>query len=75
MMWSKRHLGSQAIDGHYLSNAKTSPYLWLLSSIGVVPALVWWNSTPTLMIAAACFVLLYLFLYSRVIRKTKNIWS
>ncbi len=71
MMWSKRHSGSQAIDEHYLSHAKTSPYLWLLSSIGVVPALVWRDSTPTLMIAAMGFVLLYVFLYYRVARKTK----
>jgi UDP-N-acetylmuramyl pentapeptide phosphotransferase/UDP-N-acetylglucosamine-1-phosphate transferase len=75
MMWSKRHLGSQAIDGHYLSNAKTSPYLWLLSSVGVIPALLWWDSTPTLMNATVGFVLLYVFLYYRVTRKTKRIWS
>lgn len=75
MMWSKRHLGTQAIDGHYLSNAKTSPYLWLLSSVGVIPALLWWDSTPTLMIATVGFVLLYVFLYYRVTRKTKRIWS
>jgi UDP-GlcNAc:undecaprenyl-phosphate/decaprenyl-phosphate GlcNAc-1-phosphate transferase len=74
MMWSKRHLGTQAIDAHYLSNAKTSPYLWLLSSIGVMPALMWWDSTPSLMISTVSFVILYVFLYYRITRKTKRIW-
>jgi UDP-N-acetylmuramyl pentapeptide phosphotransferase/UDP-N-acetylglucosamine-1-phosphate transferase len=74
MMWSKRHLGTHAIDGHYLSNAKTSPYLWLFSSIGVVPALVWWHSTPILMVSSLAFTLFYLFLYYRVTHKSKRVW-
>ncbi len=73
MMWSKRNLGTQATNGHYLSNAKTSPYLWLLSSVGVVPALVWWDSTPILMVSSLAFALFYLFLYYRVTGKTKRI--
>jgi UDP-GlcNAc:undecaprenyl-phosphate GlcNAc-1-phosphate transferase len=72
---SNRQLGNQAIDGHYLSHAKTSPYLWLLSSIGVIPALMWWNSTPILILSSLAFALFYLFLYYRVTQKSKRVWS
>lgn len=72
IMWSKRGLGqTYEQNGHYLSNAKTSPYLWLLSSIGVVPALLWWHSTSMLMLATVAFILLYLYLYYRITRKKK----
>lgn len=75
MMWSKRHtLHKQERDAHYLTNARTSPYLWLLSSIGVVPALLWWDSTLNLMLAAVVFITLYLFLYYRITRKAKTVW-
>ena len=71
-MWSKRGLGrTHEPDGHYLSNAKTSPYLWVLSSIGVMPALLWWHDTSMLMLASLAFMLLYLYLYYRVTRKGK----
>ncbi len=53
---------------HYLRNAKTSPYLWALSSIGVIPAVLWWDSSPALMLAALGFVLLYVYLYRKMVR-------
>jgi UDP-GlcNAc:undecaprenyl-phosphate GlcNAc-1-phosphate transferase len=75
LMWSKRNLGTQATNGHYLNHAKTSPYLWLLSSIGVIPALMWWGSTPILILSFLAFALFYLFLYYRVTYKSKRAWS
>jgi UDP-N-acetylmuramyl pentapeptide phosphotransferase/UDP-N-acetylglucosamine-1-phosphate transferase len=76
MMWSKRYLRhGQSHDAHYLTNARTSPYLWALSSMGVLPALLWWDSTPTLMLSALAFIALYLFLYYRITRKVKRVWS
>jgi len=73
MMWSKRdHDRTHGQDGHYLNNAKTSPYLWLLSSIGAIPALVWWRSTSILMLATLAFILLYLYLYYCITHKYKR---
>lgn len=75
MMWSKRYLRhSQSHDPHYLTNARTSPYLWALSSMGVLPALLWWDSTPMLMLYSLLFIALYLFLYYRITRKAKMVW-
>lgn len=52
---------------HYLHNAKTSPYLWVLSSLGVIPAILWWNSTLLLVLSAAVFVMFYLYAYRAIV--------
>jgi UDP-N-acetylmuramyl pentapeptide phosphotransferase/UDP-N-acetylglucosamine-1-phosphate transferase len=49
-------------------NSMTSPYLWLLCSLSVVPAMLFYNSTP---IQAACivaFAVTYVALYWRIVR-------
>jgi UDP-N-acetylmuramyl pentapeptide phosphotransferase/UDP-N-acetylglucosamine-1-phosphate transferase len=51
----------------YCNNAKTSPYLWILSSIGVVPAIVWWNATGMLMLVSILFVAVYVYVYFRIV--------
>ncbi|MCS7308535.1 MAG: glycosyltransferase, partial [Aquificaceae bacterium] len=48
-------------------NASTSPFLWFLSSLGVVPGVLWWDNTPMLMLSAFLFALVYLFLYWKVL--------
>lgn len=54
-------------SNHYLSNAKTSPYLWLLSSLGVIPAILWWNSSPILMLSSLVFIALYIYSYFKIV--------
>ena len=61
-------------EHHYLSNAKTSPYLWLLSSMGLIPAVLFWNSTQSLMITSALFIVLYVYLYRRIVRFKTPSW-
>lgn len=61
-------------EHHYLSNAKTSPYLWLLSSMGLIPAVLFWNSTQVLMITCALFAVLYVYLYRRMMRFKTPSW-
>ena len=57
-----------------IRNAKTSPYLWLLSSLGVIPALLFWNSTNLLMISGFIYVIFYLWAYRQIVRfKSRNI--
>lgn len=41
-------------DDWFTANAKTSPYLWMLSALAITPAILWWNSSQILM----CFALL-----------------
>jgi UDP-GlcNAc:undecaprenyl-phosphate GlcNAc-1-phosphate transferase len=75
IMWAKRHgLQNEREAPHYLTNARTSPYLWVLSSVGVAPALVWWDSTPLLIFSALCFIAMYVGLYYRITRKSRRVW-
>lgn len=48
-------------------NALTSPYLWILSSLAVGPAMLFWRSTPMLMFFVFLFAAVYLWLYRRIV--------
>jgi len=61
-------------QGHYLRNAKTSPYLWILSSLGVIPAVLWWNSSAKLILSALLFILCYVYLYRKMVRFDTPKW-
>lgn len=49
-------------------NAATSPYLWGLCSLAIIPALLWWQSSLALQISAAAYAALYIYVYLRVVR-------
>jgi UDP-N-acetylmuramyl pentapeptide phosphotransferase/UDP-N-acetylglucosamine-1-phosphate transferase len=51
-------------------NSRTSPYLWLLASIGVMPAILFWKTTGLLQFFTLLFCLVYVWLY-RAIAKFK----
>lgn len=52
----------------FLSNARTSPYLWKLSCLATAPAILFWNNTPALIAFAALFCLSYLAIYRALVR-------
>lgn len=49
-------------------NSMTSPYLWILCSLSVIPSVLWWNSSAVLSVWLLLFVLSYVFLYRRIVR-------
>jgi UDP-N-acetylmuramyl pentapeptide phosphotransferase/UDP-N-acetylglucosamine-1-phosphate transferase len=49
------------------ANAKTSPYLWILTGIAIIPAVLWWQSTPILMLFALLFCVTYVWLYRSIV--------
>ena len=60
----------------YTKNAKTSPYLWLLSSLAVFPAIIWWNNTLVLQSFALLFCVSYVWVYNAVVKfKTPSIFK
>lgn len=59
---------------HFLTNAKTSPYLWLLSSLAVLPAIVWWKYTWVLVLFILLFGISYVRLYVAIVKLKKPIW-
>lgn len=55
-------------------NPNTSPYLWALALIGIVPATLFWQSPMVLAGAALAFVGAYLWLYRRIVRFRTPHW-
>jgi UDP-N-acetylmuramyl pentapeptide phosphotransferase/UDP-N-acetylglucosamine-1-phosphate transferase len=55
-------------------NAITAPYLWLLSSMAVVPAVIFWNNHIALKIFAGLFALTYIWLYWSIVRFKTPKW-
>lgn len=55
--------GTGPLDVSVKKNSMTSPYLWLLASMAVVPAVWFWNNTAVLQLTALLFVVLYLSVY------------
>jgi UDP-GlcNAc:undecaprenyl-phosphate GlcNAc-1-phosphate transferase len=49
------------------ANAKTAPYLWMLSAFAVTPAILWWQSTPILIGFALVFFITYVWLYRSIV--------
>jgi UDP-N-acetylmuramyl pentapeptide phosphotransferase/UDP-N-acetylglucosamine-1-phosphate transferase len=71
--WAEVHESNETVS--YVKNAKTSPYLWLLSSLAVFPAIVWWQTTWILQCSALLFCIYYVWIYNAVVKfKTPSIF-
>ena len=55
-------------------NALTSPYLWFLSALAVIPATLFWRHTGILMIFCLLFVATYVWLYARIVHFRAPRW-
>lgn len=55
-------------------NSMTSPYLWLLCLLSVIPAVLWWDSTAVLTVFLALFIASYVLLYWRIVRFKTPKW-
>jgi UDP-N-acetylmuramyl pentapeptide phosphotransferase/UDP-N-acetylglucosamine-1-phosphate transferase len=70
--WAEVHESKETAS--YAKNAKTSPYLWLLSSLAVFPAIIWWQTTWILQAFALLFCISYIWVYNAVVKfKTPKI--
>jgi UDP-N-acetylmuramyl pentapeptide phosphotransferase/UDP-N-acetylglucosamine-1-phosphate transferase len=65
MRWA---VGGQSARELTRRNSMSSPYLWLLCMFSIVPAVIFWNSTPILAVFLVLFVASYLMLYWRIVR-------
>ena len=61
-------LGSSSERRQTVRNSMTSPYLWLLCLLSVVPAVLWWNNTAILTVFLVLFMLSYVLLYWSIVR-------
>jgi UDP-N-acetylmuramyl pentapeptide phosphotransferase/UDP-N-acetylglucosamine-1-phosphate transferase len=56
------------------ANSKTSPYLWILSSLATIPAILFWSSTPILIGFFLLFSISYIWLYKRIVSFKTPAW-
>ena len=55
-------------------NSITAPYLWLLSSLAVIPAVLFWNNHIALKVCSGLFALMYIWLYWSIVRFKTPKW-
>lgn len=55
-------------------NSMTAPYLWMLCTSSLVPALLFWDSTPMLAACMLLFGVTYVALYWRIVRFRTPKW-
>lgn len=69
-----RRIVRKAFDGDnearqmLMRNNRTSPYLWGFTLLTVVPAVVFWQNTPMLMLFCAIFLVSYVYAYVSIVR-------
>jgi UDP-N-acetylmuramyl pentapeptide phosphotransferase/UDP-N-acetylglucosamine-1-phosphate transferase len=49
-------------------NSMTSPYLWVLCLLSVLPALAWWDNSRVLALSLLTFCIVYVMLYRAIVR-------
>ncbi|WP_445657842.1 MraY family glycosyltransferase [Achromobacter sp. NCFB-sbj8-Ac1-l] len=60
-------VGSSDVRHKIQRNAMTSPYLWLLTSFAVIPAVLFWQNEYLLMFFVAAFSATYIILYRKLV--------
>jgi UDP-N-acetylmuramyl pentapeptide phosphotransferase/UDP-N-acetylglucosamine-1-phosphate transferase len=71
MRWA---VGDRSAKALTRRNSMTSPYLWVLCMLSVVPAMLFWNNTPVLVFFLALFAGSYVVLYWRIVRFKSPRW-
>lgn len=71
MRWA---IGKQSKRSAARRNSMTSPYLWMLCMLAVLPAMLFWNSTPVLGGFIVLFGVVYTGLYWRIVRFKAPRW-
>jgi UDP-GlcNAc:undecaprenyl-phosphate/decaprenyl-phosphate GlcNAc-1-phosphate transferase len=75
MRWTlANHTAATGGATHHRPNARTSPYLWLLSSLAVIPALLFWQYSWILQAFSLLFCISYVWLYRSIVRFQTPSW-
>ncbi|MFN3830529.1 MAG: glycosyl transferase family 4, partial [Tepidimonas ignava] len=69
--WAAGHETARDIT---VRNAATSPYLWGLASLSIVPAVLFWRSEPLLVMSAVVFVCCYVLASARLVHFRTPRW-
>lgn len=61
-------------DDWFTANAKTSPYLWMLTAMAITPAVLWWQYSTILILLLLLFTCVYIWLYKRIVTFRTPTW-
>ena len=67
-------VGSSLPEDRVIRNALTAPYLWVLTSVTVIPAVLFWRYAWVLQIFALFFAVGYVLLYRMIVRFKTPAW-
>lgn len=67
-------IGTESFARQNQRNSLTSPYLWILTSVGVLPAVVFWRYTIALQVCTLVFAVVYVYGYARIVRFRAPRW-
>ena len=71
MRWAVGKTASRSLARR---NSMASPYLWMLCMVAIVPAMLFWDSTPLLATSIVVFASTYTLLYRRIVRFRTPRW-
>jgi hypothetical protein len=71
MRWA---IGSRSSKALTRRNSMTSPYLWMLCMLSVIPAVLFWDNTVVLAACIVFFGFSYVALYWRIVRFKAPRW-
>jgi len=57
-----------------IRNNRTSPYLWGFTLLTVIPAALFWNNTPVLIVFTFLFIVSYVWCYTSIVRFRAQRW-
>jgi UDP-GlcNAc:undecaprenyl-phosphate/decaprenyl-phosphate GlcNAc-1-phosphate transferase len=60
-------VGSKSPDALLIRNSLTSPYLWILSGLAVIPAVLFWRDAWVLRGFVVVFVITYVMIYRKIV--------
>lgn len=68
MLIYKRVVKCKTFKGNkIICNSMTSPFLWILSLAGIVPAVIWYDDQSMLIVWAFVFMVIYTIIYRRIV--------
>lgn len=67
-------LGKDALDYKIQRNALTAPYLWVLSSLAAIPAVIFWNNSYVLFGFVILFSISYVLIYKMIVNFKVPFW-
>jgi UDP-N-acetylmuramyl pentapeptide phosphotransferase/UDP-N-acetylglucosamine-1-phosphate transferase len=66
--------GGHSVRARTRRNSMTSPYLWVLCMLSVLPAMLFWDQAGMLALMLVLFIVSYVVLYQRIVRFRSPRW-